>query len=515
MRTGRTLPTVAAAGAVVLLLGAVGSVLAPSWQRPRLSPDRGFGVLPQPRPVPDTSAVERIRREEVRVPVAGTTLPATILVPVGSAGSGDSGEAGPGDPGSGGAGAVRRPAVVFVHGGGPATRAGVIRHAEQLTRAGIVSLVYDKRKVGYSPLHRDYRQLADDAVEMVRLLRARPDVDPDRVGLWGISEGGWVVPLAASRSPEVGFAILVAAPTMTPNAQAAWAADDGLWRQGAPDGARRLVSRALTMGNLDYVNYDGRPALAKVRQPVLGLYPAADRAAPPAESARILADVLQGAGNRAYTIRFFPGADHGMRVNGRLAPGYVATMAWWIKGLPGTGIPPSGQQVAGATPEQVYATGPVPPLPWYGTGPALAAMFGLIGAGYLAGPAASLVRRWRRRGSTVPVSQPWQRVRRRQRTMTVAGVGTAVGINVAIGALVALAFTGGPAAASQGVWLALRLAGLGTAVVAAAAGVAVAGELRDGWRPDGTAVVSMTGAFGATALVLALGAYWDLFAPRW
>ncbi len=514
MRTGRKLPTVAAAGAVVLLLGAVGSVLAPSWQRPRLSPDRGFGVLPPPRPVPEPSPVERIRREEVRVAVAGTTLPVTILVPVGSAGSG--GPADPGDPGSGGAAAVRRPAVVFVHGSGPATRAGVIRHAEQVARAGIVSLVYDKRTVGYSPLHRDYRQLADDAVEMVRLLRARPDVDPNRVGLWGISEGGWVVPLAASRSPEVGFAILVAAPTMTPNAQAAWAADDGLQRQGAPEGARRLVSRALSMGNLDYVNYDGRPTLAKVRQPVLGLYPAADRAAPPAESARILADVLQGAGNRAYTIRFFPGADHGMRVNGRLAAGYVATMTWWIKGLPGTGTPPAGQQVAGATPEQVYATEPIPPVPWYGTGPALAAVFGLITAGYLAGPAASLVRRWRRRrGATVPVSEPWQRVRRRQRRMTVAGVGTAVGVNVAIGALVALAFAGGPAAASQGVWLTLRLAGVGTAALAAAAGVAAAGELRNGWRPDGTAVASMTGAFGATALVLALGAYWDLFAPRW
>jgi hypothetical protein len=268
------------------------------------------------------------------------------------------------------------------------------------------------------------------------------------------------------------------------------------------------------MGDLDYVNYDSRPTLARVRQPVLGLYPAADRAAPPAESARILADLLQGAGNRAYTIRFFPGANHGMRVNGRLAPGYVATMAWWIKGLPGTGIPPSGQQVAGATPEQVYATGPIPPVPWYGTGPALAAVFGLIGVGYLAGPAASLARR-RRRGSTVPASEPWQRVRRRQRAMTVAGVGTAVGVNVAIGALVALAFAGGPTAASQGVWLTLRLAGLGTAVLAAAAGVAAAGELRNGWRPDGVAVASMTGAFGATALVLALGAYWDLFAPRW
>jgi hypothetical protein len=477
---------------VVLLLGAVGGLLTPSWQRPRLSTDRGFGGLPQPRPVPEPSGAERIRREEVRVPVAGTTLAATVVTPDGP-------------------GPDRRPAVVFVHGGGPATREGLIHQAEQMARSGIVAVVYDKRRVDYSALHRNYRQLADDALAMVRLLRARPDVDPDRVGLWGISEGGWVVPLAASRSPEVGFAILVAAPTMSPNTQLAWAADDGLRRQGAPHGARRLVSRALVMGDLDYVNHDARPALAGIRQPVLGLYPAADRAVPPAESARILADVLEGAGNRAYTIRFFPDADHGMRVNGTLAPGYLATMAWWIKGLPGTGSPPAGARVSGSAPEQAYAAEPAPPVPWYGTGPALVAVFGLIGAGYLAGPAASAVRRWRgRRGPPAP-----SRVRRRQRAMTAAGVGTAVGLNVAIGALVTLAFTGGPGWASQAVWLSVRLAGVGTAALAGAAGVAAAGAVRDGWRPDGTAVVSLTGAFGATGLVLLLGAYWDLFAPRW
>jgi dienelactone hydrolase len=488
---------VAAAGAVVLLLGAVGSVLAPSWQRPRLAADRGFGVPPQSRPAPALPDSGPVRREDLRVPVAGTTLPVTVLTPAGS-------------------GSERRPAVVFVHGAGPATRKGLIHHAERVARAGIVALVYDKRRVGYSPLHRDYRQLADDALAMVRVLRSRSDVDPDRVGLWGISEGGWVVPLAASRSPEVGFAILVAAPMMSPGSQAVWAADEGLRRQGAPDGARRFLSRALAMGNLDYVNYDGRPALARMRQPVLGLYPAADRAAPPAESARILVDVLEGAGNRSHAVRFFPDADHGMRVNGKLAPGYLETMVWWIKGLPGTGTPPSGQRVTGGAPEQEYAAEPAPPTPWYGTGPALAAVFALIGAGYLAGPAASVARRWRRRHSPPePVSEPWRRVRRRQRAMTAAGIGTAVGVNVAIGTLVALAFAGAPTGASQGVWAALRLAGVGTAVLAAAAGVTAAGAVREGWRPDGAAVVSMTGAFGATSLVLLLGAYWDLFAPRW
>lgn len=498
MRKGRRwIPVLAGAGVTVVALAALGNVLAPSWQRPRLPADPRFDSLRAPQPAPEPPRHATLRREPVRVPVAGGTLAGTVIAPAA-------------------AGAMeKRPAVVFVHGGGPATQAGLARQAERLARAGVVTLVYDKRRAGYSYLRRDYGQLADDALAMARLLHARPDVDPDRVGLWGVSEGGWVAPLAASRSRDVRFVILVAAPTMSPSAQLAWAADDGLRRQGAPEGARRLVSRALTMGNLDYAGHDPIPALEGMRQPVLALYPAADRAVPPLESAQILADALDRAGNRAYTIRFFERADHAMRVDGVLAPGYIASMARWIRGLPGTGAPAPGQRITGAPPRQPYAAVAGPDVPWHGSGPVLAAVFGLVAAGYLAGPTARAVRRWRRGRPGIAVSPTSRELRRRIRRMTIAGVATAVGINVVIGGLAALAFTGGPGLVSQGLWLSLRLVSLAAAVLAAAAAVAVAGAVRDGWRPDGTAAVSLAGAFTAAGLVLLLAAYWGLFHPAW
>lgn len=41
--------------------------------------------------------------------------------------------------------------------------------------------------------------LAADVIAAVEALRARKDIDARRIGLVGISQGGWIAPLAASR----------------------------------------------------------------------------------------------------------------------------------------------------------------------------------------------------------------------------------------------------------------------------------------------------------------------------
>jgi len=486
MRTARS--TLLAFGAAVAVLAAAGQVLAPSWQRGRLAPEQGFDALPEAPAGQDgtqPTGQPAAHRDEVWVDVPGDRLGGTVISPA--------------LPG-------RHPAVVFVHGAGPATRARLLDQAEALAAAGIVSLVYDKRRAGYSWAHRDYAQLADDALAMVRLLRARPDVDPGRVGLWGVSEGGWVVPLAAAASADVGFAVLVNAPTVTPGAQVSWAIDDGLRRVGAPAGARRLASRAVAIGGAGYIHYDPVPALRGVRQPVLALYGTGDRAVPPAQSARTLVDILHRSGNEAYTVRFFGGADHGMRVDGGYAPGYLATMRSWILGLPASAT--AGPRVAGATPRQADAAS-VPPTPWYGGAAATVTGYGIMLAGYAVAFGASRAARRR------PADAAWDRVRRPLRRMAVAGVGTGVSLNAAIGALVALGFTGGPAVAAHAAWALPRLAALTTAGLGAAAVVEVGGALRQGWQPSPAVRTAIAGSFGATAVVLLVGAYWDLFAPLW
>jgi dienelactone hydrolase len=58
-----------------------------------------------------------------------------------------------------------------------------------------------------------------DAMRVVDDLAERPDIDAERVGLWGFSQGAWVAPLAASRSTKVRFLVLLASTGVTPAEQ--------------------------------------------------------------------------------------------------------------------------------------------------------------------------------------------------------------------------------------------------------------------------------------------------------
>ena len=102
------------------------------------------------------------------------------------------------------------PAVVLVHGSGPGERTQLESMARFFVRNGIAALTYDKRGCGAST--GDWKQvdldvLAGDALVGVAVLRTWDRIDPDRVGLWGISQGGWIAPLAAARSTTVAFVI--------------------------------------------------------------------------------------------------------------------------------------------------------------------------------------------------------------------------------------------------------------------------------------------------------------------
>ncbi len=49
---------------------------------------------------------------------------------------------------------------------------------------------------------------ADETAAAIAWARARPDIDGDRIGLWGASQAGWVLPKVAARTP-VSFVVAV------------------------------------------------------------------------------------------------------------------------------------------------------------------------------------------------------------------------------------------------------------------------------------------------------------------
>ena len=64
-----------------------------------------------------------------------------------------------------------------------------------------------------------YQTLADDGISAAQALRAMRQIDPRRVGYWGISQGGWLATFAAVRDRKAAFAIAVSAPLTTPESQ--------------------------------------------------------------------------------------------------------------------------------------------------------------------------------------------------------------------------------------------------------------------------------------------------------
>jgi hypothetical protein len=484
-------------GLALPALSILGESIGPHELDPPLVSDQwAYASLP-PLPRTETAApnpVGPIRRDEVRIPVRGAELEGTLLAPR--------------EPG-------RYPAVVFVHGAGPGHRSGLLDQAAYLAGAGIVALVYDKRTVGYSFANRDFALLADDALAAVRLLRERPEVDPGRVGLWGVSEGGWVVPIAAARSSDVAFAILVSAPNVSPQSQAAWAFDDHLRRMSAPDGLRRAMIIALSMEEFGYSNHDPAPALEGMRQPVLAMYGTHDHAIPLVQSARVLEQaLLPGAG----TIRFFDRADHDLHVGDGFAPGYLETMANWVLGLPATAAPAPDLRIAGTTPHQDRRAVEPPEAPTYATASVLVGALALVTAGYLAGPVAARLARLGRSGHAIDPRLPdrWPPLRRLLRRNAAAGISSTLLMNLLIGLVVAsVLLERGSSPIAHGGWFVVRSAALAALVLEVAAIDTTVSSVRAGWRPSRAHAVAVIGVIGATGIVLVVDAYMGLFAPRW
>ncbi|WP_432157253.1 alpha/beta hydrolase family protein [Streptomyces sp. bgisy153] len=105
--------------------------------------------------------------------------------------------------------------VVFVHGDGPvdATHETFYRPMwEAFARAGYASLSFSKPGIGGSQgdwLAQSMEDRAEETRAAVAWARGRPDIDGRRIGLWGASQAGWVLPKVAARDPRLQFVIAV------------------------------------------------------------------------------------------------------------------------------------------------------------------------------------------------------------------------------------------------------------------------------------------------------------------
>lgn len=128
-------------------------------------------------------------------------------------------------------------AVVVTHSASsPLGDASLYEHLKVMLPAlGIAVFTYDRRGSGQSGAKTaggDYTILADDAIAAVSSLRSDPRIDPRRIGTWGLSQGGWISPLAASRSSDIAFVVAVSAPVVTADLQMIFSSTNHLRANG-------------------------------------------------------------------------------------------------------------------------------------------------------------------------------------------------------------------------------------------------------------------------------------------
>ena len=231
-----------------------------------------------------------------------------------------------------------------------------------------------------------YDELVADARTAFDTLSAQPEVDPHRVGLWGLSQGAFIAPLVAQG--KAAFVVAVSSPGVPISEAAAY--QDSLrvaWGGGSETNAGRAATVQRGLAQLLSTNRPTselaallrgiarerwRPLTAlprtppdeeelrgwywfgrtldpvvwwrNLRAPVLLVFGEADELLPARQSAERLTQALREGGNRDVTTRIYPRANHVVRLVAsplapagprwawpRPAPGYLDEVIRWTR----------------------------------------------------------------------------------------------------------------------------------------------------------------------------------------
>ncbi|MGH9547457.1 MAG: alpha/beta hydrolase family protein [Terriglobales bacterium] len=263
----------------------------------------------------------------------------------------------------------RTPIVVWIHGSEDDSAREFLSEQRLLPAEGIGVFVYDKRGTGGSEgkYTQDFSLLANDAVAAAREARRLAGVRGGRIGYFGGSQGGWVAPLAATRSSVdfviVGYGLAVSVidedqeevalemrlkghgPKEIAKAQEVAAAAEAVFESRFTRGFKRLDALRAKYGRESWYKdvhgnytwmilpyseaelrekakdvfapfrntpfrYDPMPTLRAVNAPQLWILGEDDLEAPSAETARRINAL--GAEGRPITLAIFPRAEHGI-----------------------------------------------------------------------------------------------------------------------------------------------------------------------------------------------------------
>ncbi len=275
------------------------------------------------------------------------------------------------------------PCILFTHGSGPQTRESDRSIANLFASQGIAALIFDKRGVGKSSgkdWQASFDQYAGDAIAGAEFLKRQSYIQSSKIGIYGHSQGGWIAPLAISKSNVFSFAIISAANAISPVEQHLGAGDEeyrmsgmdeatlqevhdfrllkyhvGITGEGKRDFNNKFLPEAekkpwfkTTGGNLPESPfwkangfYDPAPALKSIRCPILVIYGELDISTNTHRNLPLMKSMI---GSKDVEYKVFQNTNH-MMMNvdkkgyaskqlpsvTQFADGYVDTLIHWTK----------------------------------------------------------------------------------------------------------------------------------------------------------------------------------------
>lgn len=253
---------------------------------------------------------------------------------------------------------------------------------------GMVVLTYDQRGAGLSSGSWQFAgpdAKADDVVATLRSLAGDRSIDFHRIGLWGVSYGGFVAPVVAQRYP-LAFMILLSAWSgpipdqelylvrqqlerghrfspqqiaaalafvrrmhncLATNCGRQQVAEDVRWAKTQPWFSVTGISpvplpESVLAGLRASTVYDPTPVLERTTIPTLALFGSLDRNVNARTSERSFRADFAKSGMKDVTFRMFPGADHHLELSRtgydgdeiqptRYPSGYPEIMIQWLR----------------------------------------------------------------------------------------------------------------------------------------------------------------------------------------
>jgi dienelactone hydrolase len=282
------------------------------------------------------------------------------------------------------------PAVIVVHGSGKGTRKYYRMMRERFISAGYATLIWDKPGFGESKgQYTEGKVLSERAgilLKAIATLKGHSAIDPDRIGVWGVSQAGYVIPLALREGADIAFAIFVGAAGENGIQQTAYFVGQQMICEGATEehGAeadslaagvmtartyeeyvacgRPLLERYPLVKAIDFMAgilpeerwsprdpggdsfFDPMEIIEQIDIPILAFFGELDKNVDPIQGAEAYMNAFAKTGNEHSKVVTYPGVDHDMvpsktgcmrerysRSSWKPDSGYLDAMIEWLK----------------------------------------------------------------------------------------------------------------------------------------------------------------------------------------